>query len=82
MCTNAMHAFTIKQNESSAVIKSLQPPPGFLFVSSAGLAQLLILRNRAHAFSFPNSKKTASAFYSDFCSLFRLAETKFNCTAN
>ncbi len=79
-----MHAFNIKEDESCAVIERLQPPPGFLFVSSVGLAQLLILWNRAHeaAFLYPDSKKTASASYSDSCSLFRLTETKFNWILN
>jgi len=59
MCTNTTDAFNIKQDESSAVIKSLQPPPGFLFVSSAGLARLLILGTELTKLHFynPDSKK-------------------------
>lgn len=41
-----MYEFNIKRDESCAVIKSLQPPPGFLFLSSAALTQLLILRHK------------------------------------
>lgn len=58
-----MNVFANGDNESSTVIRSSQPPPGLMFVSSADLAQLLILWNRAHAFPSSDSKQAASFFH-------------------